>query len=411
MTWTRVLVATDLSSESTRAADACLDLPGSPTLLLVYAADPGDDPSGALEVEAKRLERLGAVVDVRVVGRGRRTIAHALLEAAAGEGADLITVGARGRGRALDRLLGSVSEGVLRGARTDVLIFREWRSAPVFARPLLPIDLSATSIETAERLAATGGPKTGVLLHVGAAAPAELASLAARIGLDPLIRTGATVPAIIEAAIEVQATVIALSRVGSADVAAGVTLGHVAEGVALGAPCPVLVACPSMALAVAVRELSAAEFPLADEVWRVYHETQGDPTVDRIFGLFLDGTLASLARCRRHPDGYEVDAVFTPPPLRGRGYARRVMAALVEACHNEDLLMYAVAGLEPFYGGFGFMAIPESRLPPTIRARYEWAGGDMQAAEVTPMMRPAGWYGRNECRLQPAASSGPGPHS
>lgn len=411
MTWTRVLVATDLSPESTRAADACLDLPGSPRLLLVYAADSGDDPTGALEVEARRLENRGAVVDLRVVDRGRRTVVHALLETAAEEGTDLIAVGARGRGRALDRLLGSVSEGVLRGAKTDVLVFREWRSSPLFGRPLFPVDLSTTSVETAERLAAADGQKNGVLIHVGAPAQADLAPLAARFGIDLVVRSGATVPAIIEAAIELKATVIALSRVGSADAVAGVTLGHVAEGVALGAPCPVLIACPSMALAVVVRELHASEFSLADEVWRDYHGTRGDPLLDRIFGLLLDGSLASLARCRRHPDGYEVDAVFTPPPLRGRGYARHVMAGLVEACHNEDLFMYAVAGLEPFYAGFGFMAIPEPRLPPTIRARYEWAAGDMKAAEVTPMMRQAGWYGRDECRAQPAASSGRGSHS
>ena len=72
------------------------------------------------------------------------------------------------------------------------------------------------------------------------------------------------------------------------------------------------------------------------------------------------------------------------------------MAGLVEACHNEDLFMYAVAGLEPFYAGFGFVEIPQTDLPPTIRARYDWAAGDMEAARVTPMRRPAGWYARDD---------------
>jgi GNAT superfamily N-acetyltransferase len=143
-----------------------------------------------------------------------------------------------------------------------------------------------------------------------------------------------------------------------------------------------------------VRELAAAEFALADEVWREYHQTHGDPALDRVFGLFVDGTLASLGRCRRHPDGCEVDAIFTPPPFRGHGYARRVVAGLVEACHNEDLFMYAVAGLERFYAGFGFAPVPETALPPSVRSRYEWAAGDTEAARVTPMARPAGWYAR-----------------
>ena len=109
MTWTRVLVPTDLSAESQRAADACLDLPGRPVLLLVHVGE----PAPALEAEADRLRALGASVEVRTVARAERTIANALLETADEEAADLVAIGARGRGRALDRLLGSVSEAVL----------------------------------------------------------------------------------------------------------------------------------------------------------------------------------------------------------------------------------------------------------------------------------------------------------
>ncbi len=98
--------------------------------------------------------------------------------------------------------------------------------------------------------------------------------------------------------------------------------------------------------------------------------------------------------CRRHPDGYEVDAVFTPAPFRGRGYARRVVAGLVDACQSEDLFMYAVVGLEPFYAVFGFVPIPETDLPPTIRARYDWTVGDREAARITPMRRRATRTGR-----------------
>ena len=140
----------------------------------------------------------------------------------------------------------------------------------------------------------------------------------------------------------------------------------------------------------AVRELDPAEFFLATEVWRDYHGTWGDPAIDRVFALFANRTPCALAMCRRHPDGYEVDAVFTPAPFRGRGYARRVVAELVEACHHDDLFMYAIAGLEPFYAGFGFCPIPVSELPPTLHRRYDWSVGETEDSRITPMRRYAG---------------------
>lgn len=392
MTWSRVLVPTDLSAESERAADACLDLPGRPVLLLVHVGE----PSPALEAEAGRLRALGAAVEARGVARGERTIANALLETAHEEAAELVAIGARGRGRAVDRLLGSVSEAVLRRAETDVLVVRGRRVGPLLARVLVPTDLSPTSVEAAGRLAATGAVGEGAMLHVGSEPPDGLEALASGLGWRALNRPAPVVAGVIGAALEEEATAIALCRVGGADAVAGIPLGRVAEGVALAAPCPVLVAYPRAALALTVRELDLAEFQLATEVWRDYHGTWGDPAIDRIFALFVDRTLAAVAQFRRHPDGCEVDAVFTPVAFRGRGYARRVMAGLLEACHNEDLFMYAVEGLEPFYASFGFAPIPQTRLPPTIRARYDWAAGDMEAARVTPMRRPAGWYGRDD---------------
>ncbi|MEN6517164.1 MAG: N-acetyltransferase [Methanospirillum sp.] len=152
-------------------------------------------------------------------------------------------------------------------------------------------------------------------------------------------------------------------------------------------------------VALVVRELESAEFPLATEVWRDYYGTWGDPAIDRVFALFADRTLSALAMCRRHPDGCEVDAVFTPGPFRKRGYARRVVAGLLEGCRSEDLFMYAVAGLEPFYVGFGFASIPVAALPPTIRERYDWAVDGDRAARITPMRRPADRCGRGDLDL------------
>lgn len=136
-----------------------------------------------------------------------------------------------------------------------------------------------------------------------------------------------------------------------------------------------------------VRELLAAEFSIAEALWIDYHQTKGDARIDRIFAAFVDGKAVSLARCRRHPDGFEVDAVFTPDDYRGHGYANAAVWALVEACGHETLYMHSVSNLTRFYGHYGFIPIEEGKLPPTIRERYAWAGGEMEGANVCPMMR------------------------
>ncbi|MEN6610504.1 MAG: GNAT family N-acetyltransferase [Methanoregulaceae archaeon] len=140
-----------------------------------------------------------------------------------------------------------------------------------------------------------------------------------------------------------------------------------------------------------VRELASDEFSLADVIWREYHETTGDPRSDRIIAVISEGDLVSLARCRRHPDGMEIDGVFTPENHRRKGYADLAVSAIVEACHNEVLYMHAVRHLTGFYAKYGFEPIRESDLPPTIRERYTWAAGNLEGAEVQPMRRKAGW--------------------
>ena len=138
-----------------------------------------------------------------------------------------------------------------------------------------------------------------------------------------------------------------------------------------------------------VRELISVEFPLADTLWIDYHETKGDPRTDRIFAAFAGGEAVSLARCRRHPDGYEVDAVFTPERFRGHGYANAAVWALVEACGHDTLSMHSVVNITGFYSHFGFRPIPEGELPDSIRERFAWANGEMQGANVCPMRRDA----------------------
>jgi hypothetical protein len=139
-----------------------------------------------------------------------------------------------------------------------------------------------------------------------------------------------------------------------------------------------------------IRELRSGEFAFADKAWTEYHETKGDPQKDRIFAVFYGGSIVSLARCRHHPGGWEVDGIFTPLQHRKNGHSRLAVGALVEACHNEDLYMYAVRHLTGFYARFGFQPVPEKSLPPVIRERYTWAAGNLEGAEVQPMCRKAG---------------------
>ncbi|MHB8162735.1 MAG: GNAT family N-acetyltransferase [Methanoregula sp.] len=141
-----------------------------------------------------------------------------------------------------------------------------------------------------------------------------------------------------------------------------------------------------------VRELKSNEFPAADKIWVEYHETTGEPATDRIFAAFSGELIVSLARCRRHPDGMDVDGIFTPEEHRRNGYSRLAVCALVEACHNDDLYMHAVRHLIGFYATMGFVPIDEKELPPTIRERYLWAGGNLEGADVLPMLRKAGLF-------------------
>lgn len=143
---------------------------------------------------------------------------------------------------------------------------------------------------------------------------------------------------------------------------------------------------------IAVRELRSDEFSAADRCWVDYHETTGDPVTDRIFAVFSGDLIVSLARCRRHPDGMDVDGIFTPEEHRRKGYSRLAVSALVDACHNDDLYMHAVRHLVGFYAKQGFFPIEEKELPPTIRERYLWAGGNLEGAEVQPMRRKPGLF-------------------
>ncbi len=127
-------------------------------------------------------------------------------------------------------------------------------------------------------------------------------------------------------------------------------------------------------------------------VWYNYHQQEANPEKDRIFGTFVDGTNrpAGCAGVRRHPDGHEVDGVFTLEEFRGRGLARLVVQALIDACGHEELYMHSTLQLISFYKTFGFVPIPEDQLPRMIRERFLFCFGEMAGCNVCPMRRGAG---------------------
>ncbi len=132
--------------------------------------------------------------------------------------------------------------------------------------------------------------------------------------------------------------------------------------------------------AVEVRELSAAEMVRAErEIWVHYHQQTADRQNDRLFAVFPGTKIIGVARCSRHTDGLEVDAVYVLDEFRRKGFARSVMILLLEECgRHETLYMHSKIELMDFYGGLGFYPIREDELPKTIRDRFDVLPGGTQ---------------------------------
>jgi GNAT superfamily N-acetyltransferase len=141
--------------------------------------------------------------------------------------------------------------------------------------------------------------------------------------------------------------------------------------------------------AVEVRELSSAEMVRAErEIWVHYHQQTADRKNDRLFAAFAGTKIIGVARCARHTDGLEVDAVYVLDEFRRRGYARSVMILLLEECgRHETLYMHSKIELVDFYGGLGFYTIREEELPKTIRDRFSFCLGELKGIDVCPMKR------------------------
>ena len=141
--------------------------------------------------------------------------------------------------------------------------------------------------------------------------------------------------------------------------------------------------------AVDVRELTPAELIRAErELWTHYHQQTADRINDRLFAAFAGTKLIGVARCSRHPDGLEVDAVYVLDEYRRHGFARSVMLHLIEECgRQETLYMHSKIELMDFYGSLGFYPMAESDLPKTIRDRFGFCMGNLKGIDVCPMKR------------------------
>ena len=431
----RVLVATDFSRYADRTLECIGEIPGMEEILLLHVlnkspvpeklpaflashASPEEEAERLLAEKGRYLEQISGVrVKTLVVeGSGEDTSAL-IIKTANNENISLIVMGARGKSIFRGLLLGSVSEGVIKKAGIDVLVmhFRGLGEndtiqlgkfcTNIFSHVLCPVDFSKPAEKTLEYVKTLGFIRKVTFLYVADPhgqekdQPAPVPEQQFRMisagfasqgrKTSSLIRYANPVGEICRVADEQDVSLIIIARYGRSDYAKNITLGHVTAGVVAKAQRPLFILSPHISLTISVKELRKDNFILAEQVWMTYHQQKADPDTDRIFGVFVEGELAAVARCRRHPDGLEVDGVYVPDDYRDRGYARKAVQALIDACGSEPLYMHSTLSLVNFYRSFGFRQISEHELPRSIKERFNFAGGNMEGANVSPMVRPA----------------------
>jgi nucleotide-binding universal stress UspA family protein len=137
---TKVLLATDGSSEAQLAATTAADLATgtsselhvvhvgewTPTFLAQTEQEPAElqrEARHRLDEEVRRVEEAGGTVAETHLRQGRA--AEEIVELAESLGIGMIVMGSRGRGRIRRALMGSVSDSVVRHAHCPVTIVRE----------------------------------------------------------------------------------------------------------------------------------------------------------------------------------------------------------------------------------------------------------------------------------------------
>lgn len=418
----RVLVATDFSRHADRLLECIGEIPGMEEIILLHVRPPENNkmtesPEKLLEKKEHLLAPLGIPVRSLVVESEYGNIARGITSTANHERASLIVMAARGKSLLRTLVLGSVSKGVIEESTTDVLVLHfQGEDAPdeknlekycmnIFFRILCPVDFSKPTTDSLSFLSGLPLIREVILLHVlpgaNSRSDQEQQIAEARVKLEDLknslalssgkirteIRQGDPATEIASCAEKEDVSLVLIPRYGSRDYATTIPLGRIVSGVAGQVRRPILIRYPRIHLDVVARELTQEEFGLAETIWLGYHQQKADRETDRIFGVFVEGEIAAVARCRRHPDGFEVDGVFVDDKYRNRGYARNAVQALVDACGADTLYMHSTLPLITFYGTFGFSKIAEHELPATIRTRFDFAGGNLEGTNVQPMHR------------------------
>ncbi|WAC05191.1 MAG: universal stress protein [Methanoregula sp.] len=188
----KVLFPTDFSEYAKKTLDCIAGFPGARDVILLHVVEEARSPRGGgkigdifyrtgenfLEEEKYYLENLSKNLRVTTSVKISSDTAGAIIETAEERGVSLIVVGARGNSLVDGILLGSVSMGVLRQSRTNVLIMRhkiiekikgktyEMFCPMILSRILCPIDFSQYSDRAISLLSTTRGVGEVILLHV-----------------------------------------------------------------------------------------------------------------------------------------------------------------------------------------------------------------------------------------------------
>jgi nucleotide-binding universal stress UspA family protein len=416
----KVLIPTDLSETSEKLVACANDIRNIQEVVLLHIVRTGHSVvKEREEVEHQQALITNPDIAVRCLIKEdpHHDIPAAILKTAETERPSLIIMGAR-KGRLSKILLAHDDIEVLAHSRTHVLIMRfppqgfftfgpRMMEQPLFFRILFPLDFSRPANEALKFVGELEGVSEIILLHVIRKIETEermnfilrevenrladtrekLKAALPDIRVKMVVRYGDPTRQIAIVADEEAVSLVMMARFGKRDYIRKVPLGITTSKVTALTKKPVLVMFTAIQLEINTRELATSEFYLAEKIWFDYHQTKSDPEHDRIFAVFIEDTPVSVARCKRHDDGYEVDGIFTWDEFRQNGYARNALEVLIRECGTSVLYMYAVLHLVDFYKSFGFVPIPETDLPQTVRQRYSWAMGEMEGAEVCPMKR------------------------
>lgn len=178
----KVLVPTDFSAYADAVLHCIGGIPGIGEIVLLHVATPSPAGEESPRDRLARMESLlrdrGLAVSSMVLTSRAQGVADTILRVAEEEGADLILLGARGKGIIRGILLGSVSSDIVRRARTDVLIMRhkvlETLDGPryekfcprIYGKILVPMDLSPDSRRSLAFLGTLPQDGSIVLAHV-----------------------------------------------------------------------------------------------------------------------------------------------------------------------------------------------------------------------------------------------------